>query len=72
METEIISNLVTVSPVIGVLIWVVLDFRKEKKYLIKENKTLQDELRASEKEAISVVSVLNITLKELVTEIKNK
>ena len=43
METEIISNLITVAPVVGVLVWIVLYFRAEKKDLIDKNDSLQDE-----------------------------
>ena len=31
METEILSNLITVAPVVGVLIWVILEYRKREK-----------------------------------------
>ena len=72
METEIISNLITVAPVVGVLVWVVLNFRAEKKDLIEKNDSLQDELRASEREAITVIKDLNVTLQALIVELKTK
>jgi len=70
METEIISNLITVAPVVAVLLWVVVYFRGELKSKDERIKELQDELRASDKENIKVMNELNITLKELVIEIK--
>lgn len=72
METEIISNLITVAPVVGVLVWIVLYFRAEKKDLIDKNDSLQDELRASEREAITVIKDLNVTLQALIVELKTK
>jgi len=70
MQTEIIAQLITVSPVVAVLVWVVVYFRGEKKTLQERNDKLNDELRVSEKEAILVMKDLNSTLKDLVTEIK--
>lgn len=70
MQTEIIAQLITVSPVVAVLVWVVVYFRGEKKALQERNDKLNDELRVSEKEAILVMKDLNSTLKDLVTEIK--
>jgi len=70
-ETSIISHLITVAPVVAVLIWVVIFFRTEIKELKEERKELTAELRASEKEAITVTKDLNQTLKDLIIEIKN-
>ena len=70
MQTEIIAQLITVSPVVAVLVWVVVYFRGEKKALQERNDKLNDELRVSEKEAILVMKDLNSTLRDLVTEIK--
>jgi hypothetical protein len=72
MEPEIISNLITVAPVVAVLLWVVLYFRSELKEKKEEIKTLNEELRETGKEFITVTKDLNATLKELITEIKTR
>ena len=70
METEIINNLITVAPVVAVLLWAVIYFRTELKEKKAEIKLLNEELRESTKEVISMTNNLNNTLKDLITEIK--
>jgi len=71
-ELDIISHLITVAPVVAVLVWVVIYFRGELKIKNKRIDALNDELRASDKENITIMKDLSVTLKELVTEIKMK
>lgn len=72
MEPEIISNLITVAPVVAVLLWVVLYFRKELKDKNEEIKILNGELRESSIENVVVMKDLNETLKDLIIEIKTR
>ena len=72
MEAEIISNLITVAPVVAVLLYFLIYFRGELKRKDKRIEILQDELRASDKENITVMNALNVTLNELVIVIKTK
>lgn len=72
MEPEIISNLITVAPVVSVLLWVILYFRAKEKEYKTEIKDLNSELRESGKENIIVMKDLNTTLKDLITEIKTR
>lgn len=68
-ETNIISYLITVAPVVGALILWIIHLKNENKHLQVENKSLQTELRTSEKEAISVTKDLNTTLEKLIASI---
>lgn len=72
MEAEIISNLITVAPVVAVLLYFLIYFRGELRKKDKRIESLQDELRASDKENITVMNALNVTLNELVIVIKTK
>jgi len=70
-QFDIVSQLVTVAPVVAVLLWVVIYFRGELKEKNEEIRELNAELRASEKEAISMTKDLNNTLQLLIAQIKN-
>lgn len=69
-EIDILSHLITVAPVVGVLFWVVLHFKSEIKKKDARIDDLNDELRTSEKEAITVIKDLNQTLEKLIVEVK--
>lgn len=70
-ELDILSHLITVAPVVAVLLWVVIYFRGQVKKKEERIDTLNDELRASAKESITVMTALNQTLKELIAGLKN-
>ena len=77
-EANIISNLITVSPVVGVLIYFILYFQKViKAYKIEiekkeeEIKKLYEEKTAQVVEVVTMAKDLNTTLEKLVDKIAN-
>ena len=77
-EASIISNLITVSPVVGVLIYFILYFQKViKAYKIEiekkeeEIKKLYEEKTAQVVEVVTMAKDMNTTLEKLVDKIAN-
>lgn len=69
-EIDIVGQLITVAPVVGVLFWVIFYFRGEIKEYKAEIKELNTTSKEDAVESITVIKDLNTTLKELIVEIK--
>ena len=72
MEPEIISNLISVAPVVAVLLWVVLYFRAKEKEYKEELKELNTHLRESQIENVGLMKDFVTAIKDLTSEIKRK
>ena len=75
-ETNIISNLITVSPVVGVLIYFIIYFKKviaeyKAEILIKDEtiQRLNDQGRSEALEIMSMGKDINVTLEKLIEKI---
>ena len=71
-QVDIVGNLINVAPVVAVLVYFIIYFKKKEKESADKIESLTNELRTSEKEAITVIKDLTVTLKDLINEIKGR
>lgn len=67
-QMDIMSHLITVSPALGVLVWMVIYFRSELKRKDEVIKAQSDEMRDLVREVVENGKDLNQSLKELIAK----
>lgn len=70
MEPETISNITSVAPVVGVLIYFILYFRAKEKEYKKEIKELNNHLKNTQVENLGLMKDFVNAIKDLTAEIK--
>ena len=70
MEPEVISNITSVAPVVGVLIYFILYFRAKEKEYKKEIKELNNHLKNTQVENLGLMKDFVNAIKDLTAEIK--
>ncbi len=70
MDPEIISNLITVAPVVAVLLYFIIYFRAKEKEYKKEIQELNKYLRDSQIENVGLMKDFVSSIKDLTAEIK--
>lgn len=70
MTPEIISNITSVAPVVGVLIYFILYFRSKEKEYKEEIKELNNHLKDTQVENLGLMKDFVNAIKDLTSEIK--